>query len=279
MNIHKFSVIALVLLFIPLPSFAQISLELEPAFDNLSFDRPVDIQHAGDGTNRVFVVEQHLGRIQVFENDKSVGSSQTFLELAEVNTGFEEGLLGLAFHPDYETNGHFFVYYSTSGPRRSVVSRFTVDASNPNVADPASELVILEIAQPFSNHNGGQLAFGPFDGHLYIGLGDGGDGGDPQDHGENRQTLLGSMLRINVDNATEATPYEIPADNPYVGNTNEFREEIFAYGLRNPWRFSIDPETGDIWAGDVGQGTWEEVDLIVNGGNYGWDIMERQSLL
>ncbi len=274
MHSSKISVFALLLLLFPSASFAQITLEIETAFDNLSFADPVDIQHAGDGTNRLFVVEQHLGRIQVFDNDKGVASAQTFLQLPPVNSGFEEGLLGLAFHPDYETNGYFFVYYSASNPRRSVVSRFSVDQNNPNAADPNSELIIMEIGQPFGNHNGGQLAFSPFDGYLYIGLGDGGDAGDPQDHGENPETLLGSMLRIDVNNASESTPYQIPADNPFANNSEEYREEIFAYGLRNPWRFSIDPETGDIWAGDVGQGTWEEIDIIINGGNYGWDIME-----
>lgn len=256
-----------------LPAQAQISLEIETAFDNLFFSRPVDIQHAGDGTNRLFVVEQHSGKILVFDNDQNVSTSDTFLDLT-VNTGNEEGLLGLAFHPDYENNGHFFVYYSTSSPRRSVISRFTVDAANPNLADPASELIIMEIAQPYSNHNGGQLAFSPLDGYLYIGLGDGGDGGDPDENGEDPKTLLGSILRIDVDNATASEPYTIPDDNPFVGNADNFREEIFAYGLRNPWRFSIDPQTGDIWAGDVGQGAREEIDLIEKGKHYGWDIME-----
>ena len=256
-----------------IPSQAQIALELETAFDNLFFSRPVDIQHAGDGTNRLFVVEQHSGKIIVFDNDQNVSSSDTFLDLT-VNTGNEEGLLGLAFHPDYTNNGHFFVYYSTSGPRRSVISRFTVDSTNPNLADPASELIILEINQPYSNHNGGQLAFGPTDGYLYIGLGDGGDGGDPDENGEDPKTLLGSMLRIDVNNTSENEPYAIPPDNPFVGNTDDYREEIFAYGLRNPWRFSIDPETGTIWAGDVGQGSREEIDIIEKGKHYGWDIME-----
>ena len=273
MQIVKSGALLLFSLFLLPAAQAQISLEIETAFDNLFFSRPVDIQHAGDGTNRLFVVEQHAGRIIVFENDQMVATSEVFLDLT-VNTGNEEGLLGLAFHPDYASNGHFFVYYSTSGPRRSVISRFTVDAANPNAADPGSELIIMEINQPFSNHNGGQLAFGPQDGFLYIALGDGGDGGDPEENGEDPKTLLGSILRIDVNNSTENAPYAIPADNPFVGNTDNYREEIFAYGLRNPWRFSIDPETGDIWAGDVGQGSREEIDLIEKGKHYGWDIME-----
>lgn len=269
------SIVFLCLIFVaPQYALAQISLDLEAAFPNLSFSRPVDIQHAGDGSDRIFVVEQNSGRILVFENNQAVTSSSTFLDLDGINTGGEEGLLGLAFHPDYENNGHFFVYYSASGPRRSVISRFSVDANNANLADPSSELVILEVNQPYSNHNGGQLAFSPLDGFLYIGLGDGGDGGDPGEHGENPKTLLGSFLRIDVNNSSEAERYAIPDDNPFVGNEDGFREEIFAYGLRNPWRFSIDPETGDIWAGDVGQGSREEIDLIEKGVNYGWDIME-----
>ena len=273
MRLFILAVLTLSPLFSPSHSFAQ-DFEVEVAFENLSFSRPVDIQNAGDGTNRLFVVEQHTGRIYVFENDQDVSDAALFLEVEEINTGGEEGLLGLAFHPDYENNGHFFVYYSTSGPRRSVVSRFTVDPQNPDLADPSSELVIIEIGQPFGNHNGGQLAFGPMDGLLYIGLGDGGSGGDPQNHGENPQTLLGSILRISVDNATEQSPYSIPADNPFFGNTDEFQEEIYAYGLRNPWRFSIDPVTLNIWTGDVGQGDREEIDIIVKGGNYGWNVME-----
>ena len=265
---------ALLFAFLPLTAGAQTTLELETAFENLSFSRPVDIQHAGDGTNRLFVVEQHLGRIQVFDNDQDVASAETFLTLNGVNTNSEEGLLGLAFHPNYETNGYFFVYYSAPNPRRSVVSRFSVSAANPYQADPASELVILEIPQPYTNHNGGQLAFGPLDGYLYIGLGDGGDGGDPDENGQDPTTLLGSMLRIDVNSSSEANRYAIPPDNPFIGNLEGFKEEIFAYGLRNPWRFSIDPQTGDIWVGDVGQGAFEEIDVIEKGGNYGWDTME-----
>ena len=256
------------------PAFAQSLFDVSNAFPNLSFSRLVDLQHAGDGTNRLFAVEQHTGSIYVFPNDSAASNASLFLDLDGINTTGEEGLLGLAFHPNYEDNGHFFVYYSVSSPLRSVVSRFTVDPSNPDLADPASELVIIEIEQPFENHNGGQLAFGPADGLLYIGLGDGGSGGDPRDHGENPKTLLGSILRIDVDNSTESEPYAIPADNPFVGNTEEWREEIFAYGFRNPWRFSFDPVTGNLWAGDVGQGAFEEIDLVEKGGNYGWDVME-----
>jgi glucose/arabinose dehydrogenase len=252
------------------PVYAQTTVER--AFPDLSFDRPVDLQHAGDGSSRLFVLEQHEGRVRVFPDDQNASGAGVFLDIGDrINTGNEEGLLGIAFHPDYEANGHFFVYYSTSNPRRSVVSRWTVSA-DPDSADVNSELVILEIDQPYSNHNGGQLLFGP-DGYLYIGLGDGGDGGDPQDYAQNPRSLLGSILRIDVNASTEAERYRIPADNPFAGHA-EFRPEIFAYGLRNPWRMSFDPATGRLWAGDVGQGSREEIDLIENGKHYGWDLKE-----
>jgi glucose/arabinose dehydrogenase len=186
--------------------------------------------------------------------------------------GNEEGLLGLAFAPDYRENGYFYVYYSAADPRRSVVSRFSLDQENINVADSQSEVIIMEIAQPFSNHNGGQLAFGP-DGYLYIGLGDGGSEGDPQGNGQNLGTLLGKILRINVSGLSAPGDYEIPADNPFL-NTKGAPPEIWAFGLRNPWRFSFDSATGLLWAGDVGQNLWEEIDIVAKGANYGWNIME-----
>ena len=199
-----------------------------------------------------------------------------FLDISdEVRTSNgEEGLLGLAFDPDYATNGHFYVYYSASSPRRSVIERYTASPPSSNSADPESGLVIMEVTQPYGNHNGGQLAFGPDDGYLYIGLGDGGSGGDPDENGEDLQTLLGSILRIDVSQASEAAPYIIPTDNPFVGNNQGYREEIYAYGLRNPWRFSFDPPTSQLWTGDVGQGAREEVDIIESGKNYGWNTME-----
>lgn len=189
--------------------------------------------------------------------------------------GGELGLLGLALHPKYETNGQFFVYYTAgdAGPPRtrvSRVSRFRVSALDPNAADPGSEKVILEFAQPFDNHNAGQLAFGPDD-YLYIATGDGGAGGDPQGNAQDRTVLLGKILRLDVDSGD---PYAIPPDSPFAGNTDGYREEIYAYGLRNPWRFSFDRPTGRLWAGDVGQLTREEIDVIENGQNYGWDCRE-----
>ncbi|MFQ5822562.1 MAG: PQQ-dependent sugar dehydrogenase [bacterium] len=253
------------------------NVSLVNAFPNLTFVKPVFLTHSNDGTNRIFVVEQP-GRIKVFPNDAEVTRAELFLDFQNrVNDRFTEmGLLGLAFHPDFGNNGFFYVNYTTGDflERRTVISRFSMDINNPNLADPNSEFILLEILQPFTNHNGGMLQFGPEDGYLYIGLGDGGSGGDPENHGQNRATLLGAILRIDVDNPTGKLNYGIPPDNPFVGNTQGLKEEIWAYGLRNPWRFSIDPVTGELWVGDVGQNLWEEVDLIEKGKNYGWRIME-----
>ncbi|MCK6621948.1 MAG: PQQ-dependent sugar dehydrogenase [Calditrichaceae bacterium] len=250
-------------------------IELQQAFPALSFTRPVDLQHPGDGTNRLFVVEQR-GVISVFENDPAAASKTTFLDIQERvdDSSNEEGLLGLAFHPDYENNGYFYVNYTATGPDRTLISRFKVSANNPNAAEPDSEVVIITIPKPFSNHNAGQLAFGPNDGYLYITTGDGGSGGDPQGNGQNRQTLLGSILRIDVDTTAPGLQYSIPPTNPFVGNAQGYREEIYAWGVRNPWRMSFDPVTGWLWAADVGQNAWEEIDIIENGKNYGWNIME-----
>jgi glucose/arabinose dehydrogenase len=247
---------------------------LQRAFPNLTFTRPVDLQHPGDGTERLFVLEQR-GVIRVFNNDPAVTEAGTFLDIEDrVNDqGNEEGLLGLAFHPEFENNGFFYVDYTAQNPRRTVIARYRVNPQNPNLADNNSETVILEIPQPYGNHNGGQIAFGP-DGFLYISMGDGGSGGDPQGHGQNTSTLLGNILRIDVDNPSGGMAYGIPSDNPYVGNTSGARPEIYASGLRNAWRFSFDPETGRLWAADVGQNAYEEVNIIEKGGNYGWNIME-----
>ena len=271
--------VSVFVLTVPMYVRAQLLHEIEPAFPNLRFTRPVDLQYAGDGSDRLFVVEQE-GRILVFPNERETEETSVFLDIrGRVNdSGSEEGLLGLAFHPRFADNGQFFVYYTArgggscaSGGRCSIVSRFTMDASDADAGDADSETVILEVTQPFSNHNGGQIRFGP-DSLLYVGLGDGGSGGDPQEHGQNRMTLLGSLLRIDVDRQESGLAYGIPPGNPFVGTP--FRKEIFAYGLRNPWRFSFDRETGDLWLADVGQNQYEEIDLIVSGGNYGWNTME-----
>lgn len=250
------------------------NINLEEAFPQLSFTRPVDLQHAGDASNRLFVVEQR-GVISAFINDVGTAEQVEFLNIENKvdDSGNEEGLLGLAFHPSFESNGYFYVNYTASNPDRTVISRFQVPTSTSNSADKESETIILEFPQPYSNHNGGQISFGP-DGYLYIAVGDGGSSGDPQDNGQNRKTVLGSILRIDVDQPQGNMNYAIPADNPFARNKEGFREEIYAYGLRNPWRFSFDGETGELWTGDVGQNSYEEINIIKKGGNYGWNTME-----
>ncbi len=256
------------------PILSEGDLILENAFPSLSFSLPVDLQNAHDGSDRLFLVEKS-GVIRVFNNSPDTSSSLVFLDISGiVSSGSSEmGLLGLAFHPDFSTNGYFFVDYTADSPRRTVITRYQVNANDPNLANVSSAMVILEVAQPYTNHNGGQIAFGP-DGYLYIAMGDGGSGGDPQGHGQNRSTLLGSILRIDIDNPGSGTDYSIPLSNPFLGNAMGYAEEIFAYGLRNPWRFSFDHETSDLWLADVGQNQIEEVDLIQNGGNYGWNLKE-----
>ncbi|WP_281540705.1 PQQ-dependent sugar dehydrogenase [Maribacter aestuarii] len=252
----------------PIP---EDTISLVNAFPNLDFSRPLDLQSPEDGSNRLFVVEQG-GAIKVFENDESVENTTTFFDIGNrIASSGELGLLGLAFHPNFGTNGFFYVTYTPSNDL-ALVSRFKVSATNPNLADITSETVLLRIPQPFDNHNGGQLAFGP-DGYLYISSGDGGGAGDPNGNAQNLNNLLGKILRIDVNVLENGLEYSIPAENPFV-DTQDARAEIFAYGLRNPWRFSFDVQSGRLWAGDVGQGELEEIDIIQNGGNYGWNILE-----
>ncbi|MFZ1729492.1 MAG: PQQ-dependent sugar dehydrogenase [Bacteroidota bacterium] len=252
----------------------QAQLQIENAFPMLSFNRPVDLQQAGDGSGLLFAVEQS-GRILSFQNDAAAETAAVFLDIRDrVNSdGNEEGLLGLAFHPSFRENGYFYVNYTASNPRRTVIARYRTLAADPLKADPASEMVVLTFAQPYSNHNGGQIVFGP-DGYLYIGTGDGGSGGDPQGNAQNLGVLLGKMLRIDVDNPQDGKNYGIPFDNPFAGNTDGWAEEIFAWGLRNPWRFSFDPAFGRLWVADVGQNRYEEVNIVEKGKNYGWNVME-----
>ena len=271
------------------PPPALRPLAVERVFQNLEFSRLTNLAQPDDGSNRFFVTQQG-GLIRVFPNRQDVTEAPVFLDLADrvSEEHNEEGLLGIAFAPAFEDNGFFYVYYSASGPRRSVLSRFSVSGVDSNVADVDSELVILEIPEPAGNHNGGQLAFGP-DGYLYIGVGDGGRGGDPFGNGQNTWTLLGTILRIDVSAASASERYSIPPSNPFAG-VDGSRGEIFAYGLRNPWRFSFDIGHGDlgladigenepgglveIWVGDVGQNLWEEINLVRRGLNYGWNVME-----
>ncbi len=234
--------------------------------------RPVHITHAGDGSDRLFVVEQS-GRIRIIKN----GGLQAapFLEISgRVGCCGEQGLLSVAFPPGYGVKRHFYVHY-TDLAGDTVIARYRLTA-DPDVADPASEEIILTVAQPFSNHNGGQIAFGPGDGYLYIGMGDGGSGGDPDNRAQNPADLLGKLLRLDVETGSPIT-YTIPAGNPFT-QTAGYRGEIWALGLRNPWRFAFDRTTGDLYIGDVGQGTYEEVDFqpaaSPGGENYGWRIME-----
>ncbi|MCW9705991.1 PQQ-dependent sugar dehydrogenase [Fodinibius salsisoli] len=248
---------------------------IEEAFPELEFTRPVDLQDPGDGSNRLFVVEQR-GIISVFPNDPQVQEVTTFLDIEERvdDRSNEEGLLGLAFHPDYQQNGYFYVNYTTPDSKTHI-SRFQVAPDDPDKAVASSEQVLLSYEQPYGNHNGGGVAFGP-DGYFYIAVGDGGSGGDPHGHGQNRKTLLSNILRIDVDNPDDGKKYGIPSDNPFVNNDQGYREEIYAYGLRNVWRFSFDPENGRLWAGDVGQNRFEEIDIVKKGGNYGWNTMEAK---
>jgi glucose/arabinose dehydrogenase len=235
----------------------------------VGLERPVYLTHAGDGSGRVFVVEKE-GRIRVFVGGQLQGTPFLDIESRVEDSGNEQGLLSVAFHPGYEANRRFFVYYTSSQDDDTIViAEYRASAGNPNVAD-TTERVLLRVPHPsFTNHNGGLLKFGP-DGYLYAGIGDGGSGGDPMENGQNLGTLLGKILRIDVDGDE---PYEIPPDNPFVSTANA-RDEIYAYGFRNPWRYSFDRQTGRLWAGDVGQGQYEEIDIVERGRNYGWDVME-----
>lgn len=244
-------------------SASRPSLTLKPIITK-GLVQPLYLTHAGDGSGRLFIVEQ-VGRIRILAQGSLV--SAPFLDINNlVWSGGERGLLGLVFHPDYARNGRFFVSYTRRTDGATVVAEYR-RGSRPDQAD-RQERVVMLVPQPFANHNGGMIAFGP-DGALYIGRGDGGGRGDPDDRGQNPHDLHGKILRLDVDGGE---PYAIPADNPYLSGGG--RQEVYALGLRNPWRFSFDRETGSLWVGDVGQYAWEEVDVVVRGGNYGWRRME-----
>ncbi|MFN2135438.1 MAG: PQQ-dependent sugar dehydrogenase, partial [Candidatus Promineifilaceae bacterium] len=252
-----------------LPSLPVDQIALLPILEG-AFVRPLYLTHAGD--DRLFVVEE-AGVIYIVRDGQLL--QPAFLDIRDrVNSAaLERGLLGLAFHPQYQENGVFFVNYSNANGDTQI-SRFRVSATDPNAADPSSETLLLTIDQPYENHNGGQLAFGP-DGYLYIGVGDGGSANDPLLNGQNPGTLLGSILRIEVD--AESNTYSIPPSNPFIDDPQRL-DEIWAWGLRNPWRFSFDRLSGDLFIADVGQNLWEEVDFqpaaSAGGENYGWNIME-----
>ncbi|MGB5554660.1 MAG: PQQ-dependent sugar dehydrogenase, partial [Flavobacteriaceae bacterium] len=273
--------------------FAQEAVTYESAFPNLSFEFPVEIQNANDASNRLFVVEQS-GRIKVFQNNKSTSDQQIFLDIrneVSFSSGQEIGLLGLAFHPNFKQNGYFFVYYTRNSSVANigveiVIARYKVNANNPNQADVSSRLEILSFDknQNHSNHNGGKIAFGP-DGYLYASFGDGGGGGDPNKNAQNLNNPFGSILRIDIDidgnNPLESNPdapngnYEIPSDNPLLGKSG--MDELYAWGIRNTWKFSFEPSTNRMWGADVGQNEYEEINLIQKGGNYGWNRFEANA--
>ena len=262
-------VLAGAVLFPAVPAAAGV----EPVLVASGLSAPLRVTAPAGDFQRLFVVEQG-GRIRIVKDGVLLGTS--FLDLSgRISSGGERGLLGLAFHPDYRRNGRFFVNY-TDPQGNSVVSEFGV-SSNPDFANAGSERVLLRQTQPFSNHNGGHLAFSPIDGTLYLGFGDGGSGGDPQNLAQNDGTWLGKILRIDVDGRDAGKEYAVPSDNPFAGRTTPL-PEIWAKGLRNPWRFSFDRAIGDLWIGDVGQGAWEEVDWqgasSRGGENYGWRRME-----
>lgn len=247
------------------------AVELVDSFPKLSFKQPVELVRPDDDSNRLFVVEKQ-GRIYAFENNPLVTSPILFLDISNrVDSGAsEKGLLGLAFHPAFAQNGIFYVNYTNRS--ETIVARYQTSGDSNQTAPSDSEQILMTIPQPFANHNGGRLAFGP-DGFLYIATGDGGAAGDPRGNAQNRSSLLGKILRIDVGQASGDLAYGIPHDNPFAGNKDGYRQEIFAYGLRNPWKFSFD-NIGRLWVADVGQNTVEEIDVVYKGLNYGWNIME-----
>ena len=262
-----------------IPDLGAVAVRLEPVVQGL--EQPLFVTHAGDGSGRQFVLEK-VGRIRVVQDGQLLPTP--FLDITgQVSLASEQGLLGLAFAPDYAQSGEFFTNY-TDLNGDTVISRWVVSAADPNVADAGSEQPLLQLDQPAPNHNGGMLAFGP-DGYLWVGTGDGGAANDRFGNGQNPATLLGKMLRIDVTSDGEG-PYVIPADNPWVAadwNGQDVRDEVWAVGLRNPWRYSFDRQTGDLWIADVGQNWIEEINFIgasavQNGGlNFGWPIMEGKS--
>jgi len=249
--------------------------EFEQVYENIEFDFPLGIRFPDDGTNKAYIVER-AGIVKVLDNEPDVEEVGIFMDISERFATSPPGdLMAIEFHPNYAENGHFFAKYKLQNPEREVLSRFTRSESDPFVADPESEVILLELETPGNtqNHYAGDLAFGT-DGYLYIPTGDGGTYLDAAGNSQNLSVLLGKVLRLDVDNPAGGLNYGIPPDNPFVGNDQGWREEIFARGLRNPWRLTIDRETGDVWVGNVGESTWEEVEYVTAGSNHGWPIME-----
>lgn len=268
--------VSVLTLLVTLPAVAELpELSLQPIYGQLEIERPVSVQIPNDDTDRRFLVEQ-TGKIKLLPQDESSAESSVFLDLTDsiqVEKDFEEGLLGLTFHPEYGENGKFYVTFSRQGPKRLVLAEFEVSGDNPNVANPDSERILLEVQQPEWNHNSGNLFFGPEDGLLYVCVGDGGMKNGVFMLSQKLTRWNGKVLRIDVDSRTASLPYGIPTDNPFVNEPNAC-PEIYAYGLRNPWGAAMDPETGLFYLADVGQDLYEEINLIEKGGNYGWEIRE-----
>jgi glucose/arabinose dehydrogenase len=248
------------------------TIKLVKPYPKRVFNRPLFVGHAGDGSGRLFLLEQD-GKILILPKEPE-GEPAVFFNIVGKTTRVdnEEGLLSFAFDPNFKTNGFFYVWYSVATPHQNVLARFSVSKTNPNVADMASEKILIEVPKPFGNHNGGTVLFGK-DGYLYLSIGDGGKGDDPYRNAQNLNSHLGKILRIDVSKEENGKPYAIPKDNPFAGRADA-KPEVYALGCRNMWRMSFDRETGALFAGDVGQDKWEEVDLIVKGGNYGWNLRE-----
>ncbi len=249
----------------PLPQ-----IKLTPTFTKQDIKLPVALAIPPDDSARLFLVQQ-FGKITILPRNRSSADSSTFLDLTDrplIEKQFEEGLLGLAFHPDYAENRKFYIYYTLQDPKQSILSEMQCSADDPSKADPSTERILLRVPQPFWNHNSGNITFGP-DGYLYIAIGDGGSANDPQRFSQNTFVHNGKILRIDVNTRSGNRPYGLPADNPFL-NKPGYHPEIFALGLRNPWGISFHPKTQELWAADVGQSAYEEINIITKGGNYGW---------
>jgi quinoprotein glucose dehydrogenase len=253
---------------------AAPEIEITQTFKNQKIKLPVALAIPPDGTDRLFLVQQ-FGKITILPKDRDSDKEITFLDVTDrplIKQQFEEGLLGLAFNPDYARNRKFYIYYSLQDPKHTRVSEMQTFADDPNKADLSTERVLLEIPQPFWNHNSGNILFGP-DGYLYIAIGDGGKSNDPQRFSQNTFVYNGKILRIDVNKRAGNRPYGLPEDNPFLDKPGH-HPEIFALGLRNPWGLTFHPDTNQLWAADVGQNAWEEINIITKGGNYGWSFNE-----